>query len=299
MPYFSYHGGHSGQYCRHAKDSLRAVVLRAIEQGFTHYGLSEHCPRDRAQDLYDDEDGLSPSDLARLFEDYAREARQLQEEFAGDIELLVGLETERLPPSSWAGRMGQLRDRIDADYLVGSVHEVDGTWVDYSAELTAEAAEACGGVEALRVRYFDALTELVTTLRPEVVGHLDLVRRFDGHELKFTRTELAAATATLEAAREVGAVLDVNAGPARRGFGPVYPSPELLTLACEMDVGVTLGDDSHGVDAVGVGLDACLAAIAAAGYQRVHYLGRVDGETTLLDTPLEAVVPSTGQPITE
>ena len=28
MPWFSYHGGHSGQFCRHAKDMLAAVVER-------------------------------------------------------------------------------------------------------------------------------------------------------------------------------------------------------------------------------------------------------------------------------
>ena len=193
MPYFSYHGGHSGKYCRHARDGLRAIVERAIELGFSHYGLSEHCPRDRAQDMYSDETDLSPADLQRIFTDYATEARGLQSEFADRIELLVGMETERLPPEGWQTRMAQLRDAMAADYVVGSVHEVDGIWVDYDAEHTARAAEHCGGTEALRIRYFERLAELVTSLRPQVVGHLDLVRRFDP-EPQFSAPEIAAAT---------------------------------------------------------------------------------------------------------
>ena len=291
MPYFSYHGGHSGQYCKHARDGLRAVVLRAIELGFTHYGLSEHCPRDRTEDLYPEEEALGVDGLAQMFDDYVSEARALQAEFAGSIELLVGFETERLPQDGWHERMTQLREQVDADFIIGSVHDVDGEWIDFTPERTAALAERLGGRQVLRVRYFEALTELVTELRPQVVGHLDLVRRFDGHDLSFSSAEIAAATETLEAARSVGAVLDVNAAPFRRGFGPIYPAPELLSLAQRMDVGVTLGDDSHGVGGVGGGLDACLKAIAGAGYQQVHYLARRDGETVTSSAELDAVVP--------
>ena len=46
---------HSGQFCKHAFSTLEEVVLRAIEVGFTHYGLSEHMPRYNPGDLYDEE----------------------------------------------------------------------------------------------------------------------------------------------------------------------------------------------------------------------------------------------------
>jgi histidinol-phosphatase (PHP family) len=46
---------HSGQFCLHAHGTLEDVVLRAIELGFKTYGLSEHMPRTRLQDLYPEE----------------------------------------------------------------------------------------------------------------------------------------------------------------------------------------------------------------------------------------------------
>jgi histidinol-phosphatase (PHP family) len=55
-------------------------------------------------------------------------------------------------------------------------------------------------------------------------------------------------------------------------MGPVYPIPWILERARAIGVPVTLGDDSHGPADVGVGLDACIRAIAAAGYREVHYL---------------------------
>ena len=53
MP-FSHHS-HSGQFCKHASGTLEEVVLEAIRQRFTVYGLSEHVPRYRLQDLYPEE----------------------------------------------------------------------------------------------------------------------------------------------------------------------------------------------------------------------------------------------------
>ena len=46
---------HSGQFCKHATGTLEEVVLEAIRQGFVVYGLSEHVPRYRTEDLYPEE----------------------------------------------------------------------------------------------------------------------------------------------------------------------------------------------------------------------------------------------------
>ena len=63
MVWFSYHGGHSGEFCGHAKGQLSAVVQAALERGFTTYGLSEHAPRYELQHLYPEEAGLTPVDV--------------------------------------------------------------------------------------------------------------------------------------------------------------------------------------------------------------------------------------------
>lgn len=291
MPWFSYHSGHSGEFCRHAKGELEAVVEAALARGFTHYGLSEHCPRDRVEDLYPEEQALGPEGLAAAFASYVDKALVLRERYADRIELLVGFETERLPPASWAQRMTALRASAPFDYIVGSVHDVDGTWVDYKPEVTAELAERVGGRDALHARYFEALVELVQTLRPEIVGHLDLVRKFDGPGASFSPAARRHVERALEAVRAAGAMLDVNCGAARRGYSPVYPLPEILERACRMGIAVTLGDDSHGAHDVGVGLDGCLAAIATAGYREVGYLARRDGAVVRCSASLADVRP--------
>jgi histidinol-phosphatase (PHP family) len=291
MPWFSYHGGHSGQFCRHAKGELEGVVTRAVEAGFTHYGLSEHCPRYRAEDLFPGEEDLTPEDLGRIFVDYAARARALRERFAGQIDLLVGFESERLPPENWAATMRELRARFAPDYIVGSVHDVDGRVIDFSPELTRSVADELGGVEVLQTRYFDAVTDLVSTLRPEVVGHIDLIRKFDGPHPSFSARVYRHIETALEAVRSVGGVLDVNCATHRRGLGPVYPLPEILVRAQRMGIGVTLGDDSHGAHDVGVGLDASMRAIAEAGYREVCYLAKPGEQAVWRRAPIGDVHP--------
>lgn len=291
MVWFSYHGGHSGQFCRHAKGQLEQVVEAAVAGGFTTYGLSEHCPRLHIEHLYPDEQDMNPEQLVAQFSAYYAEASRLRQRYAGKLELLIGFETEALPVRGWADLMRRLRREQDFDFIVGSVHSVEGIWIDLDEAQAALAEERCGGKTALEMAYFDQLTDVILTLEPEVVGHVDLIRRFRGDEIGFEDVVHKRIERVLEAARTVGSAIEVNAAPFRRGFGPVYPGPEILKRACEMDVAVTLGDDSHGPADVGNGLSACLEAIEVAGYKHVSYLTRRAGKVILESAPLQEVQP--------
>ena len=277
MRWFSFHGGHSGEFCRHAKGRLEDVVEEAHQAGFTTYGLSEHAPRTRSGDLYPGEEDLTPADLSAHFEAYAIAARALQRAYADRLDVLVGFEAEVIPAGDWLERARALRAASDFDFVIGSVHHVDEVPIDITPEQFLALEERVGGRDALDRAYFELVVDMVEALEPEVVGHLDLVRRFRGDDVSFGDDTWPLIERALVATREAGSLLDVNAAPVRRGFGPVYPGPELLARACELGVGVTLGDDSHGPHDVGGGLEACLVAIRTAGYREVGCLRRSVG----------------------
>ncbi len=128
-------------------------------------------------------------------------------------------------------------------------------------------------------------------MRPEIVGHFDLIRKFDGDGAGFGDEVWPHVERALESVKAASAVLDVNPGAHRRGLSPVYPLPQILKRAREMGIGVTLGDDSHGAHDVGVGLEACTQAIQAAGYQEVAYFGRTAGEVKRYAAPVGQVKP--------
>ena len=215
----------------------------------------------------------------------------MREQYADRIALFVGFETERLPPGEWASRMRAVRASASFDYMVGSVHDIDGLVVDSTREETQAIAGRLGGIEPMQLRYFSALTDLVETLKPEVVGHIDLIRKFDPPGTQFSPRVFKAIERTLDAVKAFGCVLDVNCGAWRRGLGPVYPLPAILKRARAMGIRVTLGDDSHGVESVGVGLTACLDAIRASGIESVSYLMRVDGAVRWDEARLDDIAP--------
>ncbi|WP_180900278.1 histidinol-phosphatase [Martelella soudanensis] len=277
MVWFSYHGGHSGEFCDHASSSLQQVVQAAIDEGFTHYGLSEHCPRYREQDLYPGEERLGIEGLIRAFEGYVIRAFALREEYARHIELLVGFETEKLPPENWLEAMLSLKSAHPFDYVVGSVHDINGRWVDYSPQETSRLAEDLGGTEALQLAYFRSVTDMVEQLRPDIVAHLDLVRKFEPPGFSFSDRVAKEIERLLDAIQAYGGVIDVNCAAFRNGYGPVYPLPQILSRARQMGIPATFGDDSHGVDTVGVGLEQSRQAICAAGYSQISYLTRDHG----------------------
>ena len=180
----SLHGGHSGEFCDHAEDRLEQLVQQAIALGMPVYGLTEHAPRVEPQHVYDEEKALGwdTAHLEALFGRYAAEAKRLQVAYGDRIALLVGVEAEVIPEGRYVEVMCGLREQYALDYFVGSVHWVDGIIIDYTRDRFDRAVEAQGGLERLALRYYDIAAEMVASLRPEVVGHLDLLRRYGGND---------------------------------------------------------------------------------------------------------------------
>lgn len=253
----SLHGGHSGEFCDHAQDRLEQLVLGAIALGMPVYGLTEHAPRVEPQHVYDEESamGWDTDYLAALFARYAAEAKRLQRVYADQIELLAGFEAEVIPEGRYVEVMRGLREQHALDYFVGSVHWVDGIIIDYTRARFDQAVAAQGGLERLALRYYDIAAEMVASLRPEVVGHLDLVRRHGGNDPALeTPAVQERAKAVLALMKEHDAILDINTAGYRKGLGSPYPAPWLLEVAHDIGVACCFGDDAHRVLEVGAGI---------------------------------------------
>ncbi len=76
----SLHGGHSGQFCSHARDLLEDIILRYIDLGFTRVGITEHIPPAHENFIYPDEKqlGLTVLDLEKRFENYFHTLHRLK-----------------------------------------------------------------------------------------------------------------------------------------------------------------------------------------------------------------------------
>ena len=267
MQRISLHGGHSGQFCDHARDTLEEIVAAYHRAGFECVGLTEHMPPMTDAGLYPDEAelGRTAAWMQERFTAYVAEARRLAHEYAGRLRVLVGMEGEWYPGcGEWVER---LRERHALDYVVGSVHHVRGVCFDFSRESYGRAVSLCGGLAAIYADYFDAQLEMMQALKPEVVGHIDLIRLHDPDYRKtLARPEIwGRMVRNLEWIRESGAVLDVNARALMKGQPEPYVCRPIMEAASEMGIRFAYGDDAHGATDVGFGFEQVGAMLAAAG----------------------------------
>ena len=276
----SLHGGHSGSFCEHAEGNLRDLLEAAVRAGYHTFGVSEHAPRSESRFLYltELEKGYTVDRLRHEFEGYAVEVASLAEELSDRLVVLRGFEAEVVPTPGYREEMRQLRERHDFDYMVASVHYVDEISIDGPIDEFCRAREAAGGLEALAVRYYQTVSQMVSDLEPEVVGHLDLLRKLAGPdpELETPRIQRAAGEA-LDIIREKGCILDCNTAALRERLGCPYPAPWLVRTATSMGVPFCFGDDSHRPSEVGSGIEEARRYLLDNGVESITTLAREAG----------------------
>ncbi len=274
----SLHGGHSGEFCDHASGTLRDVLEAAVERGFSAFGVSEHAPRYGEHLLYQQERewGWGVPKLIELFDLYTTELFALADEFEGRLNVIRGFEAEVVPEADWLDRMSELRSR-GFDFVVGSVHHVREISLDGPMSDFETAMKLCGGLEPLVIEYYESLAKMVTLFKPEVVGHLDLIRKNGRHVGDVdTPKARAAAMSALEAVKSAQGILDLNCAAYRKGVDHPYPAPWLVEAARDLEVPFCFGDDSHRPTEVGQDLDRGRDYLLKHGVRSITMLRRTN-----------------------
>jgi histidinol-phosphatase (PHP family) len=267
-PLISLHGGHSGEFCRHAEDSLGEVVAAYRKSGFSWVGITEHMPPVDDRFLYPDERavGLTAKDLLVRFDAYIATCRRLRKAHAQDLKLLVGFETEAYSGAFDFTRT--LMERYRPDYIVGSVHHVDDVNFDFDRDHYDEAVRVAGGLDRLYHRYFDIQFEMINQLRPGVVGHFDLIRIYDPeYPERIQSPEIAEKIdRNLSAVKKFSLILDLNMRALFKGAPDPYPALPIIRKAQAMQIPMAPGDDSHGVTTVGNHIETGIKMLEEMGF---------------------------------
>lgn len=266
--FVSVHGGHSGQFCNHASDSLEEIIQRYMDEKFTWIGITEHTPAINDALLYPDEKaaGLTPALLLERFGSYMAECRRLQEKYQSQITIYAAMEIETY--SGYAQFVPYLIDRFRPDYIVGSVHFVNDIGFDYSREFYDRAAAHAGGVNSLYCAYFDLQYEMMTRLKPSVVGHFDLIRLYDAeYKTRLLQPDIIGRIRrNLQRIRDLNLIMDFNLRSLLKGGDEPYISRSILEMAQKMGIAVVPGDDSHGLSSIGVNMAEAVATLDKLGF---------------------------------
>lgn len=236
------------------------IVLAAIEKNMLGIGFSDHSYTD-----------FDPSYcmLPERFADYHRTIDTLKKKYAGQIEVFKGIELDYYSDV----------DPADFDYRIASVHYiiVDGVWypIDHSEEDQRNCIEKAYGGDAIAMsrRYFEMLCEHVERCKPTLVGHFDVITKFnllpeDSEEYR------ALARDALKRILKVCPYVELNTGGIARGFRTMpYPCDYLLETLRENGGEVMLGSDSHNKNNLIFGFDEAVRRLKNAGFDHIVQLG--------------------------
>jgi histidinol-phosphatase (PHP family) len=217
-----------------------------------------------------------------MHEAYLTEAVRLRALYASRIHLLVGFEGEWYGlhrAASYAAAIRSLASDPRVDYFIGSLHHVHTVPIDYSPELYAKAVQAAGGSEEqLYEAYYDAQFDMLTELKPLVVGHFDLVRLMSaepGRDVKSTWPHVwEKMKRNLAVVVAYGGWLECNSSALRKGLAEPYPGRGLAEEFVGMGGKFTISDDSHGLAQVATNYMRAIEYLESLGVKEVWTLER-------------------------
>jgi histidinol-phosphatase (PHP family) len=240
----------------HSVEAVERYVETAAARGVDEIGFTEHVYYFEQTRRF----WTEPFMVERCHHDLDRYVGAIVEAKDRGLPVKLGLEVDYFPGSE-AG----LRDVLSPypwDYLLGSVHFVDGFPVDQEPGLV----EKLGPNEAWR-RYFVWLRNAARSGLFDSLSHPDLVKHHG------PRTEPEATQwlheETADAIEAAGVCIEVSSAGLHKPVGELYPDPPLLAACHARGVPITLASDAHVPQNVGRDLDRAVAHARAAGYETV------------------------------
>lgn len=107
--------------------------------------------------------------------------------------------------------------------------------IDYDRPMYERAREHAGGTdERLFEDYFDAQMDMLTQLRPLVIGHFDLIRlKSDDPERSFRQWPgvWSRILRNLDYIATYGGMLELNSAALRKGMSEPYPNGEICRVS--------------------------------------------------------------------
>ena len=176
---------------------------------------------------------------------YRREIDRLKHQYKGQLKILCGIEQDYYSPAATDGY----------DYIIGSVHylKLDNQYpaIDLDAQTLRQTADHFfgGDVYALAECYYDTVGDVVNRTGCNIVGHFDLVTKFNERDPMFDLQHpryLAAWKAALDRLLQTGAAFEINTGAMSRGYRTSpYPAMDMIDYIRSHGGRLLLSSDSH------------------------------------------------------
>ena len=215
------------------------MVQAAIAKGMTTLGFSDHSY------THFDTAYCIPKEKIPV---YRAEIEALKAQYAGQIEILCGIEQDFYSEESTEGY----------DYVIGSVHYVKAGEkylpVDESRQALLRAVQEAfsGDFYALAEAYYQTVALVAEKLQPTIIGHFDLISKFNEDGKLFDETHpryIAAWQAAADRLLKAEIPFEINTGAVSPGYRTApYPAAPIREYLANRGARFLWSSDSHRAD---------------------------------------------------
>ena len=229
-------------------------VFRAKEIGLSEVGLSDHYV------LAPDGRQLEWAMPLGALDQYVASVRAAMADSGPDLVVRLGVEADFFPET-----VGELRDLLaerQLDYVIGSVHIVDGFPIDGHASDWEPLTQA--ERDDIISTYWVRVRQMAESGLYDFAGHLDLTKKFGFYPSVDISDIISDA---LEAIARSGMAVEMNTSGWHFPVGEEYPSPAIIRGCFERDIPMLVTADAHTPLNLDRDFDRAYALLREIGYR--------------------------------
>ncbi len=265
---FKWTNYHSHTHLSDGKGKPELYVQSALEHNMYAYGFSCHSPVPFYSGWNMKYENLH---------NYINEINRLKIKYAGQIKLFLGMEIDYIKNLCGIKQFAHLK----LDYTIGGVHFLgffdDGKAWDYDGGKPVYARglkELFGNdIKKLVKYYYEQINDMVTNEKPDVIAHLDLIKKYNKGNYFFNENEewyKNIVMETLEIIAKSNSIVEVNTRGILRGLDTeYYPSNFILDKCKKLNIKLCMSADTHNAKDVMALLPNVKDLLIEKGYKEV------------------------------
>lgn len=241
-------------YCD-GKNPPEEMIKVAVSKGFSSLGFSGH-----AYTPHDMSYCMTPEKTLK----YIDEINFLKEKYKDKIEIYLGCECDLYSEI----------EREKYDYIIGSIHYIKTgdsyLPVDHTETITDNNVKEFfgGNYKKYTENYFNEVCKL-NSIRPDIIGHFDLVTKFNEGMKHFDENEKAYLDAAFSAIDTLNCdIFELNSGAIARGYRSTpYPSVPILKRLKEKGKFINISSDCHQAQYLDCHFNESIAVLKEIGFK--------------------------------